>query len=549
MSVLDDVTGDVNAVASERGLKPDRAFGYYFLEEIEEFSQEEAEGLVVDGPWDGGRDAVVFDEENQVLSIYQLKFSQDLEYLRRAFSDVQRALEVETTNLERCRRLRLVIVTIATSDSSIQELLRSTTAIVKRWLTRHDLHPEVAVELFDLKKFAEFRDKLFGLDLTLAFRTRPAMVGGTILGLLNANDFKDKIDEEALFAFNIRKFLGARRGSVNSQIYDTLEDQAARDVFWTLNNGIVCLCTSYRPVDDEHLSFENFTIVNGAQTVSTIARFLSNNPAVQDPIWVVSKIIQVGEEDVERGRVLTKTSNSQAPTNDKDLRSVDPIHRKLSQAFEAELGTTYIYRRGVHAPRGRASATMKDIAQAYVAYWLEKPNISFSRPGSIFADSNLYERVFPGNDFGEISRRGDQAAIRMFLLQRLVPVLLLAGIRKYLRERTTDPAVRKWRSCSYHILWILRKLFAEIPEADLESVYAHASGIVTSGVPVLSDSLFDFLQTIRADIPRDLKSETITNTILERAFLTQTGSREAKRLIANVLRGGGPATTNLTVHL
>ena len=549
MSVLEELNGDVTEVAAARGMRPDRAFGFYFLEEVEEFSQEEAETIVVDGPWDGGRDAVVFDEENSTLTIYQLKYSQDLEYLRRAFADIQRALEIETANLARCKRLRLVVVTIATSDDSIQESLRSTTTIVKRWLTRHDLRPELAIELFDLKKFAEFRDRLFGLDINLSFRTRPAMLNGTVLGLLNANELKDRIDDEALFAFNIRKFLGARHGSVNSQIYDTLEDSNRRDVFWTLNNGIVCLCTDYRPLSDERIAFQNFTIVNGAQTISTIARFLANNPAAQDPIWVVSKIIQVREEEVERGRVLTKTSNSQAATNDKDLRAVDPIHRKLAQSFDSELSTTYIYRRGTHAPRGRASANIKDMAQAYVAYWFEKPNISFSRPGSIFSDSNLYERVFPYSDFSEILRRGDNSATRMFLLQRLVPVRLLVRLREYLRERTPESAEKKWRSSSYHLLWILRKLFDEVPEADLDSVYTHTDEIVRAAVPHLYDSFVDFLQTVRADIPKDFKSEGMTSLVLERGFLTQTGSREARRTISALLRGGGPSPTHLSVPM
>lgn len=549
MSVLEELYSDVSEVALLRNLRPDRAFGYYFLEEVEEFSQEESESIVVDGPWDGGRDAVAFDEENQTLTIYQLKYSQDLDYLRRAFTDVQRALEVEIGNLRRCRRLRLVVVTIATSDDSIQELLRSTTTIVKRWLTRQDLRPDLAIELFDLKKFAEFRDRLFGLDLTLSFRTRPAMLNGTVLGLLNANDLRDKIDEEALFAFNIRKFLGARRGSVNSQIYDSLEDPTLKDAFWALNNGIVCLCTGYRPVDDEHIAFQNFTIVNGAQTVSTIARFLTNNPAAQDPIWVVAKVIQVREEEVERGRVLTKTSNSQAATNDKDLRAVDPIHRKLAQAFEAELGTFYVFRRGTHAPRGRPSVNIKDMAQAYVAYWLEKPNVSFSRPGTIFSDSGLYERAFPSIDFGEILRRGDRAATRMFLLQRLVPIRLLVRTREYLRERTPESAERKWRSCSYHLLWILRKLFDEVREADLESVYAHGDEIIVAVMPQLCDSFFDFLLTINADIPRDLKSEGMISVIHERRFLSQTGAREARRLISSILNPSGPSQTDNPVRL
>lgn len=540
MSVLQEIEHDVGEVASVRGLKPDRAFGYYFLEEVEEFSQEEAESMVVDGPWDGGRDAVNFDEDNLALTIYQLKYSESLEYLKKAFSDIQRALDAEAVNVRKSKRLRLVIVTIATSDEATHDLLRSTTTIVKRWLTRHDAKPELSIELFDLKRFQEFKDRLFGLDLTLTFRTRPAMLNGTVLGLLNAGELRDRIDDEALFAFNIRKFLGARRGSVNSQIYDSLEDAAQREVFWTLNNGIVCLCTGYRAVDDDHVEFRNFTIVNGAQTISTVARFLTNNPAAQDPIWVVSKIIQVREDEVDRGRALTKTSNSQAATNDKDLRAVDPIHRKLAQTLESELSVTYIYRRGTRSARGQETVNIKDLAQAYVAYWLEKPNISFSRPGSIFADANLYDRVFPYNDFGDLLRRGDRAATRMFLLQRLVPVRLLVGIRELLRTRASEPSERKWRSSSYHLLWILRKLFEDLPQSDLNVIYSNADAIIEQAVPPIFDSFRDFLLTMKADIPRDLKSENMSSAVLERGFLSQSGAREARRVVSELLDRGVP---------
>jgi hypothetical protein len=537
MSVLSDVMEEVSAIATDRELVPDRAFGYFFLEQIEEFSTEEAESIVVDGPWDGGRDAVYFDEDNQVLTIYQLKYSEDLDYLRGAFADVQRALDAESTNVGRCKQLRLVVVTIATSDESTNQLVRRTAANIKGWLTRHRLSPELEIQLFDLRKFAEYRDRLFGLRLTLPFRTRPAMVGGTVLGLLNAAEFKDRIDEEALFAFNIRKFLTARKGSVNSQIYETLENPESRAAFWTLNNGIVCLCTSYRPVDDDHIEFENFTIVNGAQTVSTVARFLSSNPAAQDPVWVVAKVIQVREEDVERARLLTKSSNSQAPTSDKDLRAVDPVHRKLAQLFESEFSVVYLYRRGTRAPRGRSSITMKDAAQASMAYWFEKPNISFSRPGSIFSDAVLYDRVFPSNDFGELARRGDTGAIHVFLLRLLVPVQILTPLRKYLRTRTADATERKWRSVSYHVLWVIRKLMDDLPMSDLDRIHQRAETVVSVAAPPIFESMVDFLTTLGADIPRDLKSEATLELLLQRGFLDQTRVKEAKRRIAETLSG------------
>ena len=166
---------------------------------------------------------------------------------------------------------------------------------------------------------------------------------------------------------------------------------------------------------------------------------------------------------------------------------------------------------------------------------MEKPNVSFSRPGSIFADSNIYDRVFPYNDFGEILRRGDRAATRMFLLQRLVPVRLLVKNREYLRSRTPETADRKWRSCSYHLLWMLRKLFDDLGDTDLGSIYQHYDQIVDTALPQLCDSFFDFLTTIQAEIPKDLKSETSISAVLQRGFLSQSGCRDVKRIITGIL--------------
>ena len=79
----------------------DRAFGFWFLEDIEDLSKEDAEDTVTDGPCDGGRDAVLYNQEEQSLRIYQMKYSETREYVINAFYDLQRGLKSEYEGLSK----------------------------------------------------------------------------------------------------------------------------------------------------------------------------------------------------------------------------------------------------------------------------------------------------------------------------------------------------------------------------------------------------------------------------------------------------------------
>jgi AIPR protein len=199
-------------------------------------------------------------------------------------------------------------------------------------LTRNG-YPDVdgTVEVWDLRKFAQMLEKLYGVAATLTFKAEPIQDGDALLGLLDIAGLREHVTQEELFAFNIRTFLGKRKGSVNSEIHETLQDDAERGRFWHLNNGIVCLCTEISEDSPTVFAATNFTIVNGAQTTSTIASFLDKNPAADEPVWVVAKVLRVDETDIERARELTKTSNLQTPASNKDLRAVDKTHRRIAE--------------------------------------------------------------------------------------------------------------------------------------------------------------------------------------------------------------------------
>lgn len=99
-----------------------------------------------------------------------------------------------------------------------------------------------------------------------------------------------------LFKKNIRGILGDT--SVNQSIRDTLQE--APDNFWYFNNGITMLASSASKnmVGGSGTDYGQFTctdvsIVNGAQTVSTIGRFGENDPTNLDDVFVSLRIISL----------------------------------------------------------------------------------------------------------------------------------------------------------------------------------------------------------------------------------------------------------------
>lgn len=131
MSVLDDIQGQVAEITASHALGADfKGFAYWYLEEIEDFGQEEAEELVVDGAWDRGRDAVHIDEEQRKLTIYQFKYSDNLQYVAGAFTDIQNGVQAEQASLTTVDSLRLVVVTTANADQELQPPLAVDGAVV-----------------------------------------------------------------------------------------------------------------------------------------------------------------------------------------------------------------------------------------------------------------------------------------------------------------------------------------------------------------------------------------------------------------------------------
>jgi len=201
--------------------------------------------------------------------------------------------------------------------------------------------------------------------------------------------------EEKLFDRNVRLFLGARKGSVNAGIAETLRDPNSSKYFWAFNNGITIICDEFKP-GNKFVELNNFSIVNGCQTVVSLSQAPGENIS---RVSVLARIIAASSEIVND---IIQFTNSQNPIRTWDIASQDRTQRRLQTGF-GQLSKPYIYltRRGAR-PKGnlkkyRADGKLKqiriDLMGQYAAAFRGYAVLSYKHKAFIF--SKYHDDVFP----------------------------------------------------------------------------------------------------------------------------------------------------------
>jgi hypothetical protein len=136
---------------------------------------------------------------------------------------------------------------------------------------------------------------------------------------------------QRLFARNLRGTLGETE--VNAEIRQSLEQRPTD--FWYFNNGItlVARCAN-RPMaggsgtDFSMFHCDDVSVVNGAQTVSTIGKFGETNPTALENIYIPMRIIVRGDDQSFADEV-TKTNNRQNRIENRDFVTLDPEQSRI----------------------------------------------------------------------------------------------------------------------------------------------------------------------------------------------------------------------------
>ncbi|KIN15793.1 AIPR family protein [Halomonas sp. KHS3] len=152
---------------------------------------------------------------------------------------------------------------------------------------------------------------------------------------------------EKLFDANIRHFQGDT--VVNQDISETIKNNPEH--FFYFNNGVTFTCDVIRPIgprDDTRSTgkfrVENLSVINGAQTVSSLAIDLDNECQERD-VKVLATFIALDGDLEEFGSKVTRFRNNQNAVSDIDFAALDENQIQWAQTLQ-QSGVSYRYKSG-----------------------------------------------------------------------------------------------------------------------------------------------------------------------------------------------------------
>jgi hypothetical protein len=172
---------------------------------------------------------------------------------------------------------------------------------------------------------------------------------GRVSGAHIAQLFKEH--KSGLFTLNIRNYIGDT--STNRAIRKTAV--ASPNDFFYANNGICAVATRVRPdekdEDKKTLLCDRFSIINGAQTVRSLAKAHYENAHAVRNVQVLIRLVEYQSKitDAEQSFLdnIIRNNNTQNAIKISDFRSNDRVQVSLRQHFAkipAFKGKSYIYR-------------------------------------------------------------------------------------------------------------------------------------------------------------------------------------------------------------
>ncbi|MCX5204204.1 AIPR family protein [Streptomyces sp. NBC_00237] len=170
-----------------------------------------------------------------------------------------------------------------------------------------------------------------------------------------------------LFNLNIRNPLG--RTPINNALTGTLVEEPAN--FWYFNNGVTVLCESVEKTHQSMraperfplgLTLRNASVVNGAQTVRSVAEALEHDEDAASAQVGVRIIVTGGRQ--EFAKEVTQATNRQNRVEPRDFIALDPVQASIMEEMRAELGLEYSVRRSELEPQEEIGCSVVEAACA-----------------------------------------------------------------------------------------------------------------------------------------------------------------------------------------
>ena len=177
----------------------------------------------------------------------------------------------------------------------------------------------------------------------------------------------DGIADGSLFRENVRYGLG--NTAVNKAIRGALLDKSVHGSFILGHNGLIILCSSADTSTSGELTIRDYSVVNGAQSLTS---FYNNKSKLTDDLRVLVRVVEVQDEALARR--ITENSNNQNAIKPRDLRSNHRIQLRLQKEMnDAEGDYFFEIKRGEKAPDGKTVITNDQVGRALLAFDVQEP--------------------------------------------------------------------------------------------------------------------------------------------------------------------------------
>lgn len=215
-----------------------------------------------------------------------------------------------------------------------------------------------------------------------------------LISTISANELI-KVHEkfgDKLFQQNVRYYLG--ENAINKKIIRSASEASTKDKFWFLNNGITIVCEDYEKTSTQleniNVHLKNFNIVNGAQTTRSLHEVFKKVGNV-DEVKVLLKIFKAGSNLSD---LITESTNSQNPVNNRDLRSNDEIQRLMEDSLK-DRGYYYQRKRNqwLNVSRDKIIDNFT-VAQTCHSFYKGKPHEARNQKSKLFGDDAVYSTIF-----------------------------------------------------------------------------------------------------------------------------------------------------------
>lgn len=353
-----------------------------------------------------------------------------------------------------------------------------------------------------------------------------------VVATVSAKELKkiyDFIKPTTLFSMNPRHFLG--KGSVAKGIVKTLEDEPEK--IWHYNNGISAVCDDFsHDRESNTLTIHNLKIVNGCQTVTTIAKYKG---VIPDDATLMIRISKV--DDPEFLKNISTYTNTQNRIHASDLWSGHKSLEKLDKKFEQYCGRFFWERkkgslnsmdRKESLPYRKAKLKKLRVienvtaARLKMAFHLELPHMSIQvSEAKIFSDDYVDSPRGRMHLFSEIY---DKVEPIDFILPNIF-WYLLNKLKARTDKNTSHGMLLHVRIGQYYIMAVIGKLLRSMNPGSRDRFTQMIVDSVDSDIDVLYE-LEGKLEPLAKGIAAELET-VLSNNEQRLTDYAPTGLRDA----------------------